>query len=360
MTAESPPVALAARPRKIRSPLTELTLARLREFIREPGAVFWTFGFPILITIALGVAFRNQGPPQVDIGVLAGPEAQADADALTKTGRLVPRVVSQDEAGKLLRSGKIAVLVVPGEHGAVTYRFDPSRPEAFGARLLADDALQRAAGRADTRTATDEKVSAPGARYVDWLVPGLLGMQLMSGSLWGIAWTIVQTRQRKLLKRLVATPMKRTHYLMAFMLSRFLALAVEVPVLMGFAYFAFGVEIRGSILGMCLVSALGAASFAGVGLLCASRAQNSETANGLVNLVTLPMFVLSGVFFSAQRFPEFLQPVIRVLPLTALNEALRAIVNDGVSMANLGFQLAVMGVWALVSFAIALRIFRWT
>src|SRR6185312_17442097 len=105
--------AASARPRKIHGPLWELTLARVREFVREPGAVFWTFGFPILITIALGVAFRNQGPPQLDVGVLAGPEAQADADVLTKTGRLVPRTIPADEADKLLRSGKIAVLVVP-------------------------------------------------------------------------------------------------------------------------------------------------------------------------------------------------------------------------------------------------------
>lgn len=143
------------------------------------------------------------------------------------------------------------------------------------------------------------------------------------------------------------------------MLSRLVALALEVPVLLGFAYFAFGVEIRGSIAAVALVCALGAISFAGIGLLCASRAQNTETANGLVNLVSLPMFVLSGVFFSSTRFPDFVQPFIRVLPLSALNEALRALMNEGVSLAQLGFQLAVMLVWAAVSFGVALRIFRW-
>jgi ABC-2 type transport system permease protein len=346
-------------PRKIHPPLVELTLARIREFVREPGALFWTFGFPILLTIALGIAFRNQGPQKVVVGVLAGPEAESAMRVLSATGRLDPELLAADQAERALRSGKIAVLVVPNEKG-IEYRFDPSRPEAFGARLLADDALQRAAGRKEARPTNDEAASAPGARYIDWLVPGLLGMQLMSGSLWGIAYAIVQTRQRKLLKRMLATPMHKRDYLLAFFFSRLLALAVEVPVLLGFAYFAFGVEIRGSLIELVAVCALGATAFAGLALLCSSRAQNSETANGLVNLVSLPMFVVSGVFFSAQRFPAFAQPIIRILPLTALNEALRAMINDGVSLTHLPFQLAVLVGWVLASFAVALRIFRWS
>lgn len=350
----------APRPkRRIHAPVWELTLARIREFVREPGALFWTFGFPILLTIALGIAFRNQGPQKVVVGVLEGPAAAETVRVLTATGRLAPELIAPANADRALSSGKVAVLVVPGPNG-IAYRFDPSRPEAAGARLLADDALQRAAGRPDARPTTDEATRAPGARYVDWLVPGLLGMQLMSGSLWGIAYAIVQTRQRKLLKRMLATPMHKRDYLLAFFFSRLLALAVEVPVLMGFAYFAFGVEIRGSIVAMVAVCALGATSFAGLALLCASRAQNSETANGLVNLVTLPMFVVSGVFFSAQRFPAFVQPFIRILPLTALNEALRAIINEGTSIVHLPFQLAVLACWMVGSFVVALRIFRWS
>lgn len=360
MTAETTTAAAPARaPRRIHAPIVELTLARLREFVREPGALFWTFGFPILLTIALGIAFRTQGPQQVSVGVLAAPGADAALKTLSGSDRLAPERVEPADADRLLRAGKLAVLVVPAPDGSVTYRYDPSRPEALATRLLVDDALQRAAGRKDARATNDEKVSAPGARYIDWLVPGLLGMQLLSGSLWGIAWTIVQTRQRKLLKRLLATPMRKRDYLTAFIISRLVALALEVPVLLGFAYFAFHVEIRGSIVAVAAVSTLGAISFAGLGLLCASRAQNSETANGLVNLVSLPMFVLSGVFFASTRFPSFIQPVIRVLPLTALNEALRALMNDGLSITHLGFQLAVMIGWAVVGFAVALKIFRW-
>jgi ABC-2 type transport system permease protein len=348
------------KPVAIRHPLVALTQARFIEFFREPGAIFWTFGFPLLLTVALGIAFRNQAPPRAAIAILEGPDAQVMAEALTGTTSVEAQVLGPAEAALRLRSGKVALVVVPGADHAVTYRFDASRPEAVAVRLAVDDALQRASGRADPRAVHDEKVAAPGARYVDWLVPGLLGMQLMSGSLWGIAYAIVQTRQRKLLKRLLATPMKKGHYLLSFLISRLAFVLVEVPVLLGFARLAFGVEVRGSLVAVGLVATLGAAAFAGLGLLCAARAQNTETANGLVNLVTLPMFVVSGVFFSSARFPPLLQPVIRFLPLTALNEALRALVNDGAALSQIPLQLMVLTAWMVVTFAVSLRIFRWT
>jgi len=203
------------------------------------------------------------------------------------------------------------------------------------------------------------RVEAPGERYVDWLVPGLLGMQLLSGSLWGIAFVIVQNRQRKLLKRLVATPMHRSDYLLSFAVSRLLWVLLETAILLAFAHFAFGVPIRGSLAAIFVLATLGAASFAGLGLLCSARPENTESVNGLVNLASLPMFILSGVFFSADRFPDFLQKAIRFLPLTALNDALRAVINDGASLFTLPLEVAVLLVWGAVTYAIALKIFRW-
>jgi ABC-type multidrug transport system permease subunit len=195
---------------------------------------------------------------------------------------------------------------------------------------------------------------------VDWLVPGLLGMQLLNGAMWGAAFSIVNARQRKLLRRLAATPMRRGHYLLSYRVSGLLFVPLQVLVLFGFARLAFGVVIQGSALAVLAIALLGSWSFAGVGLLCASRAQNSETANGLINLVTLPMMVLSGVFFSASRFPDVLQPAIRILPLSAFNEALRHVVNDGASIVSQGFPIAVLVGWALVSSVLALRLFRWS
>jgi ABC-2 type transport system permease protein len=337
------------------SALAQLTLGRLKTFYREPSAVFWTFGFPLLLTVALGIAFKQQGPPKETVALVDNAQL---APALEHKFNV--RQLSREEADAALRSGAVILEVIPQGAGDLRYRFDPQRPEAQSARLLADDLLQRTAGRPDRIPTTDEAADAPGSRYIDWLVPGLLGMQLMSGSLWAIAYAIVDTRQRRLLKRLAATPMRRRDYLLSYIVSRLVFVLVETPLILWFAKLFFGVAIRAPMLEILLVSALGAASFAGIALLCACRAQNTETANGLVNLATLPMVLLCGVFFSASRFPAVMQFPIRLLPLTALNEALRSLVNDGVALPALAFQLAVMAVWGLVTFALALKLFRWS
>jgi ABC-type multidrug transport system permease subunit len=249
-------------------------------------------------------------------------------------------------------------VVVPGD--PPTYRYDPTRPESRLARAVVDDLLQGAAGRRDVVRAADERIAEPGARYVDFLVPGLVGMNIMSAGMWGIGWVIVEDRQKKLLRRMVATPMRRSEYLLAFVLVRLLFLLLEVPVLVGFGLLAFGVPLRGSVLALGAVAVLGALAFAGLGLLVASRAKNTQTASGLMNLVMMPMFVLSGVFFSVENFPRAFQPLVRALPLTALNDGLRAVMNEGAGFGALAPKLALLAAVALVSFGAALRLFRWS
>jgi len=340
------------------SPLANLVLSRLRESFREPETIFWTFLFPPLLAVALGIAFRGQGPDPAAVVVVAGPEAEATAAALRLDKLLKVDVLERPAAEQRLRSGQAAILVVPGPQ--VVYRFDPTRSEAHLARSMVDGALQRAAGRKDPVSARDEHVDQPGARYIDFLIPGLLGMNLMGAGLWGIGWSIVDARTRKLLRRLLATPMRRRDFLFAQILARMFYLPFEVFVLLGLAWLLFGVGLAGSILDLALVTLLGALSFAGLGTLLASRARTTETINGLINLFNLPMFLLSGVFFSSHRFPGFLQPAIHALPLTALNDALRGVINEGVSILALGPELLVLAVWGLASFLLAVRLFRWT
>lgn len=341
-----------------RSPLVQLCLARLRSFYREPEAVFWTFGFPILLTIALGIAFRAKPPDPARVAVVAGPGAETVRAALAAGTGVDVRVLSGAEAVRALRGGQVAVLVEPGPPPA--YRFDPTNPESRLARTVVDDLLQRAAGRRDAFAPRLEHFSEPGARYIDFLVPGLLGMNVMSSGMWGMGWVIVEDRQKKLLKRMAATPMRRGEYLLAFLVMRLLFLVVEVPILVGFAMLAFGTPLRGRILDLAAFIGLGALAFAGLGLLVGSRARNSQTVSGLINLVMLPMFVLSGVFFSSRHFPDAMQPLIRALPLTALNDGLRAIMNDGAALGALGPQLLVLALVSAVAFALVLRWFRWT
>lgn len=341
-----------------RSPLFQLTLARIRGFFREPSALFWTFAFPVLLTIALGIAFRSRPPEPVRTAVEEGQGAAAMEAILSKGRDVTAEVLPADSARAALRTGRVSIVVVPGN--PPTYRYDPTHPESRLARAVVDDLLERAAGRADTFAPRDERVTEPGARYVDFLVPGLLGMTIMSSGMWGIGWVIVEDRQKKLLRRMRATPMLRSHYLLAFVLVRLLFLLLEVPVLVGFAMVAFGVPLRGSVLALGAMSVLGALAFAGLALLVASRAKNTQTASGLMNLVMMPMFLLSGVFFSADHFPDFVQPLVRVLPLTALNDGLRAVMNEGAGLVALVPQAALLAAIAVVTFAAALRMFRWS
>lgn len=339
------------------NPLWLLTQARFKEFVREPSALFWTFGFPILLTVALGFAFRNQAPisqPVALVGDADGRLAHALAGA-----PLGLRLLSEDTALTALRHSELVLVIRVKASGGVDYLYDPQRPEALLARATVDADLQRALGRKDSLATADVKIEAAGSRYIDWMVPGLIGVQLMGGSLWGIAFVLVQVRQKKLLKRLVATPMRRSDFLLSFVLWRLLFVIVEVAVLLAFAHLAFAVPIRGSLLAVLALCLLGAGCFAGIGLLCAVRASNSETANGLVNLVQLPMYLLSGVFFSSSRFPQWAQRPIHLLPLTALNDALRGVINEGQSVGTLWLPIAVMLGWGLLSGIVALRWFKW-
>jgi ABC-2 type transport system permease protein len=356
-SAAAPAVRREAGPLE-RSPLLQLTLARIRGFFREPSAVFWTFAFPVLLTIALGVAFRSRPPEPVRTAVAAGPRAEAVRAALAAGRDVTAEVLDPAAAATALRTGRVSIVVVPGDPPA--FRYDPTRPESRLARAVADDLLQRAAGRAHALAPNDEKVVEPGTRYVDFLVPGLVGMNIMSAGMWGIGWVIVEDRQKKLLRRMVATPMRRSEYLLAFVLVRLLFLVLEVPLLVGFGMIAFGVPLRGSVAALGVMAVLGALAFAGLGLLVASRARNTQTASGLMNVVMMPMFVLSGVFFSADNFPAALQPAVRALPLTALNDGLRAVMNEGAGLAVLAPKAALLAIVAAASFAAALRLFRWS
>jgi ABC-type multidrug transport system permease subunit len=350
-----------------------LLISRLREFYREPEAIFWVYGFPVLLAIGLGIAFRERPPEEVRIDVLtpataAAPDGSGAPDAseaastlrtLQQDTRFRARPCAGDECAQRLRLGRTDLVVAPAPAG-LEFRFDPTRPESVLARARTEEALQRAAGRADPLQVKERPTTEPGSRYIDFLIPGLLGMNLMGGGLWGIGFVLVDMRVRKLLKRLVATPMRRTDFLLAMMTSRILFMLPEVALLLAAGSLLFKVRVQGSLLAVLAVSLLGAVSFAGLGLLVACRAQKIETVSGLMNVVMLPMWLLSGIFFSSERFPAVLQPAIQALPLTMLNEALRAVILEGAGLSSQGLRLAGLALWGAVSFVLALRWFRWS
>jgi ABC-2 type transport system permease protein len=342
-------------------PLLELTLTRIREFLREREAVFWVFVFPVLMTFALGIAFRNTAPDKTLIaieGSSADTQVSEVMNVLSRSPEIGARVMSPNEAAQALRSGKVSLVITPA-NGSVEYRFDPTRPESRAARLQVDDVLQRGKGRADVVQVGEEKVTEPGARYVDFLVPGLIGMNLMGSGLWGLGFTVVMARARKLLKRFAATPMRRSHYLLSFMLSRLIFLVLEVAAVIIFAWLAFGFTVRGSWVSVVLMTILGGFTFSGIGLLVAARPRTIEGVSGLMNFIMLPMWLLSGTFFSSERFPQVLQPFIKALPLTALNDVLRALMNEGASLSSNWLPISILLFWCVASFVVALKIFRW-
>jgi ABC-2 type transport system permease protein len=350
------------------SPIWQLVVSRLREFLREPEAVFWVYGFPIVMVVALGIAFRNQPVDAIAVDLVDNGAAAAWAsDSLGKHERFVPETHAQVDARRRLRTGKTDLVVTVSEPKSTSdatrhfeFYFDPTRPASVLARNAVDDVLQRAAGRKDVAKSNDETLDEPGGRYIDFLVPGLLGMSLMGGGMWGVGFVTVDMRIRKLLKRFLATPMKKSQFLGGIIISRMVFMVPEVIILLVFARFAFDVRIHGSMLDVLILILLGAVAFSGLGLLVASRANTIEAVSGLMNLVMFPMWMLSGIFFSSERFPDEAQPFIKALPLTPLNDMLRAVMLEGSSLVNHVPQMAILAAWGAVTFALALRWFRWT
>lgn len=336
------------------SSLCQLTLVRFLLFLREPEAIFWIFVFPILLAGGLGIAFRSRPP---DVLQVAATTPQLTHALITDKG-LTASTMTEPEGTRALATGSILLLAIQTPEG-VAYKYDETNPDARIARLLADRAVQTVAGRHEAVQAQNELVHETGSRYIDFVVPGLLGMNLMGSAIWGMGFSIVESRQKKLLKRLVASPMPRWQYLASYLLSRLAMLVVEVAAFLGFARLVFGVPFRGSMWQLSFLCVLTSLAFSALGLLVASRARTMEAVSGLMNLVMLPMWILSGVFFSATRFPALIQPVVRALPLTAAIDAMRGNMLQGMNLGQLTPQIGILLAWLAVPFAVSLRIFRW-
>jgi ABC-type multidrug transport system permease subunit len=341
------------------NPLEELIKARIREFLREPGYVFWVFGFPLLMAIGLGLAFRSKAPepPRIAVTEAVAPET---ARALSSSKRLITERLGRNDALRALARTKVDLVVDQPDAGKpLVLKLDTAQEKSLLARVITEDVLQRAAGRQDPMHLDEQAVSEKGSRYVDFLVPGLIGLNLMGSSMWGIGFNLVLARKRKLLRRYAVTPMRRSHFLLSYFFSRSMFLVMELAVLIGFGKLIFGTQIQGSFPALIVASVLGAAAFAAIGFLIGARLSSTEVAGGWMNFVQLPMWLLSGSFFSYERFPEWLQLPIKLLPLTAANDSLRRIYNEAGTLSSVGFELAVLGAWSIVGFAVALKIFRW-
>ncbi|MBL8891088.1 MAG: ABC transporter permease [Planctomycetaceae bacterium] len=348
-------------------PIGVLVRTRLIEFSRRPAAVFWTYVFPLVMMFILGSAFRSQGESPSQVGILLGSQAEVLKQKLQSSPDLVVAVVDLEDGLRRLRAGRLAVLIRESartNRGTETFPFeliyDPQRIGARTAELLVQRQLRISEGVPESYQFHRVPYSEPGGRYIDFLVPGLIGMVLLGGGLWGVGYAIVDMRIRKLLKRFLATPMRKSDFLLGIVFSRMMFVIPQIAVIMLASYLGFSVTNHGSWFEFALLVLLGGLQFAGVGLLIASRAKTMETMSGLINLAMLPMWTLSGIFFSYENFPELIQWPIRLLPLTPLLDTLRGVMLDGNSLTQHPIELALILSWTVGTFGLALWLFRWT
>ncbi len=359
------------------SPLLQLYLTRLRDFYRQPARIFWVYGFPTLLAIVLGWAFQNRPPAPILVDLVTNPGYSGIKASLETHNAAIEREkpggkarmdeppvmiyeVDQSKSAKRLNTGETPLVIEPVGSDSWVYHYDPTRPEAVSARQTIDDILQRSAGREDPRATQDAYVTEPGSRYIDFFVPGLIGLNAMGGGLWGIGFLLVNFRVAKLLKRFVATPMPRRDFLLAILGARLTFLLPDLIVLLMVGTLMFQMPIRGNLAVLILVDVVGALAFAGIGLLVACRASTTETVQGLMNLVMLPQWLFSGVFFSTKRFGDSAQWFIQALPLTQLVSGLRRVILEGAGLVDVIPCLAILTIWSVVTFLLALRFFRWT
>ncbi len=341
------------------NPFAQLVLANVRSYLRQPEAIFWTYGFPFIMIVGLGLAFNSDTEVQTFFTATEEASSNPIVQILLEDERFGIDILSHDEALERLRRNRTPLVVSVDAPGDFEYFFDPTNPDGTTTRAVVDDAIQRAAGRKDTVLSNDHRTDVPGSRYIDFLVPGLIGMNLMGAGLWGVGFSTVDLRMKNLLKRMVATPMRRSHFLVALVSSRVVFFIPEMVFLLLAANLLFGVPIAGSYSAVILIALLGSITFAGIGLMVASRAKTIETISGLMNLVMIPMWLCSGIFFSSERFPAFVQPFIQALPLTQVINALRAVILAGEPLSSQLFSIGVLCLWCGVSYAFALKVFRW-
>ncbi len=339
--------------------LWQLTKIRTLEFLRQKEAIFWTFFFPVLLSVGLGLAFRNKPAEKIPVAMdERSDNASFVLEFLNHSSDLKASLVDEKQAREDLRKGKY-VAFASVKQGHFEIQFDPTHPDSRIARLALGQALQGIAGTKLVTEISEVKIATQGSRYIDFLLPGLIGMNILGSGMWGLSFAIVQARSKKLLKLFATTPMSRRNFLLAYVFSRIFFLLLSVAFVLAFGHFAFQIQIFGSFLHIACLSALGAMAFGSIGLLVAARVKSSESAQGWINLIIMPMWLLSGTFFSSSRFPDWLQPLIKILPLTAFNEAMRNIVNDGGTLLMNLSQLGILGAWCLLSMTLAIRFFEW-
>jgi len=329
------------------------------EFWRSPAAVFWTYGFPLMMAVVLGFAFQSGEPEPVPVGVVDSPVARTFLAPLEDEPLLDVAWLSPEDADRALGRGRVALTVRWGQEREVL-RSDPSRPEATLARLLVERRLREAySGEADYARPAHEVEDRPGSRYIDFLIPGLIGLNLLGAGMWGVGFNLVQMRVGNLLRRIFVTPMRRSEFLAGYLLGRSVLVVPEAFAIMSFGVVLWGVPFRGSLLAALALVVVGGWVFTAIGCLLASRVRTTEAVGGLMNAVQLPMWILGGTFFANEGLKGPMRWAAEVMPLTHVNRALRDVMLEPGTLLDVWAPLAALAGAGGVCFALAMRLFRW-
>lgn len=366
--------------------LRHLTTALFREIIREPGVLFWGIVFPILMSLGLGLAFTKKGDSTRKIALITDSEIYENKNLSFFLANKCEKNTAQDETSwkyrfsindeklgnsvflfyeikweealKLLKRGTMNVLVA-ATADSVEYHFDPMNSDAELTYLKLSSVIRDGVLPETISGSGIKPLTVTGTRYIDFLVPGLITLGVMMSCMWGISYGIIEKRSKKLLRRLVATPMKKSHFLIALITVRIIMNIIESLALLVFAIIVFNMEIQGDITALIIVYLAGNIAFAGLAVFVSSHTSNTEVGNGIINFVVMPMLVLSGIFFSYQNFPEWSHGVIRSLPLTTMTDSFRSIINEGSGLLYVIKPVLILTFTGIAFFTAGLKIFKW-
>lgn len=357
-------------------PFFQLTIAQIKEFIREPGALFWSFGFPILMAIGLGLAFSGKKEIMHGVAIIPG---TSEKDTIIKTElfnghtvtdtiierrfenvngktRYVFHISDWANSELMLKRGIISAIITE-ENNRLKYHYDPLNPEGELIQVQLSNFFET--GDLGQNTGSVKPLKTPGMRYIDFLIPGLLTLDIMMSLMWGVCYAQIEKRSKKLLRRMVATPMRKTHFLMATWASRLILTFFDSLVLLVFAHYFFEIKIQGSLTALILLLLAGNIAFFGLSILISSRTANTQVGNGLISFITTPMMVLSGIFFSYQNFPPWAITGIKLLPLTKFTDEARAIINEGSGLLGSMDGILILGVFGVLTFVAGLKVYKW-
>ncbi len=365
-----------------RKELWQLIIIHLKELIREPGVIFWGIGFPLLIAWGLGIAFSRESTTETKIPILSyssdskltgfisenaseswlsdsvfSYNVSIDDEVFGKNiYHFIP--LSKEKAITGMKKGKYPLMLEPSKD-SIYYHLDPSNPDARLLQLQLSSLFDQQKSDKKLTGKNIIKLEMQGTRYIDFLVPGLIGMTIMMACMWGISYTIIERRKGNMLRRMVATPLKKRNLLIAHMSARLSMNFLEALILVIFARYYFDLKVQGSWLALFLVFIAGNIAFTGIAFLLSSRTSNTEIGNAFVNLVTMPMLILSGIFFSYQNFPDWAIPFIEKLPLTMMADSFRSIINEGATLPDVMDNFLILGIGGVITFFVGLRVFKW-